>query len=162
MDKRILKISLTAALAGFLFGFDTIVISGADLPIQKLWNTSPSFHGLFIMSMALWGTVLGSIFGGIPCDRLGRKKTLFLVLWFKWLHTVWEITGWRSGETFLLLFVTWLRGIRQNDAWVWCNCFTLRRFKDCIKHQNSPQHYVNHLNEINPQYRLIFFSLFGS
>jgi len=37
--------SITVALAGFLFGFDTIVISGADQPIQKLWNTSPLFHG---------------------------------------------------------------------------------------------------------------------
>lgn len=73
---RIFNIALTAALAGFLFGFDTVVISGANLPIKALWNTSPLFHGFFIMSMALWGTVLGSIFGGIPCDRFGRKNTL--------------------------------------------------------------------------------------
>ena len=73
---RIINIALTAALAGFLFGFDTVVISGANLPIKGLWNTTPLFHGFFIMSMALWGTVLGSIFGGIPCDRFGRKNTL--------------------------------------------------------------------------------------
>jgi sugar porter (SP) family MFS transporter len=73
---RIFNIALTAALAGFLFGFDTVVISGANLPIKALWNTTPLFHGFFIMSMALWGTVLGSIFGGIPCDRFGRKNTL--------------------------------------------------------------------------------------
>lgn len=79
MNNRVFKISLTAALAGFLFGFDTVVISGANLPIKALWNTSPWFHGLFIMSMALWGTVLGSLTGGIPCDRLGRKKTLFWI-----------------------------------------------------------------------------------
>ncbi|MFT7066070.1 MAG: sugar porter (SP) family MFS transporter [Sediminicola sp.] len=79
MNNRILRISLTAALAGFLFGFDTVVISGANLPIKELWQTSPWFHGTFIMSMALWGTVLGSLFGGIPCDLLGRKKTLFWI-----------------------------------------------------------------------------------
>ncbi len=73
---RIFNIALTAALAGFLFGFDTVVISGANLPIKALWNTSPLFHGFFIMSMALWGTVIGSVFGGIPCDRFGRKNTL--------------------------------------------------------------------------------------
>ena len=73
---RIFNIALTAAIAGFLFGFDTVVISGANLPIKALWNTTPLFHGFFIMSMALWGTVLGSIFGGIPCDRFGRKNTL--------------------------------------------------------------------------------------
>lgn len=74
--KSILLSSIVAALAGFLFGFDTIVISGADRPIQLLWETSDLFHGTFIMSMALWGTVIGALFGGIPCDRFGRKKTL--------------------------------------------------------------------------------------
>lgn len=73
------RISLTAALAGFIFGFDTVVISGANLPIKELWNTSPWFHGFFIMSMALWGTVAGAIFGGIPTERWGRKKVLIWV-----------------------------------------------------------------------------------
>ncbi|MDC8003007.1 sugar porter family MFS transporter [Aureisphaera galaxeae] len=71
--------SVTVALAGFLFGFDTIVISGADQPIQKLWNLSPAMHGTFIMSMALWGTVLGSLIGGFPTKIWGRKKTLFWI-----------------------------------------------------------------------------------
>ena len=71
--------SLTVALAGFLFGFDTVVISGANKPLQELWQTTPLFHGTFIMSMALWGTVLGSLFGGIPTKRIGRKKTLFWI-----------------------------------------------------------------------------------
>ena len=39
----VLRISLTAALAGFIFGFDTVVISGANLPIKELWHTSPIF-----------------------------------------------------------------------------------------------------------------------
>lgn len=77
--KSIFLSSIVAALAGFLFGFDTIVISGADRPIQQLWETSDLFHGTFIMSMALWGTVIGALFGGIPCDRLGRKRTLFWI-----------------------------------------------------------------------------------
>ena len=71
--------AITVALAGFLFGFDTVVISGANKPLQELWQTSPLFHGTFIMSMALWGTVLGSLLGGIPTKRLGRKKTLFWI-----------------------------------------------------------------------------------
>jgi sugar porter (SP) family MFS transporter len=75
----VLRISLTAALAGFIFGFDTVVISGANLPIKELWHTSPWFHGFFIMSMALWGTVVGAIFGGIPTQRWGRKKVLVWV-----------------------------------------------------------------------------------
>ena len=71
--------SFSVALAGFLFGFDTVVISGANLPIKELWNTSPVFHGIFIMSMALWGTVIGSMFGSIPCDKIGRKNTLIWI-----------------------------------------------------------------------------------
>ena len=78
-------ISLIAALAGFIFGFDTVVISGANLPIKELWHTSPLFHGFFIMSMALWGTVIGSIFGGGPTEKYGRKKIL---LWIGVLFSV--------------------------------------------------------------------------
>nr|WP_317236244.1 MFS transporter [Niabella hibiscisoli] len=69
--------SIIAALAGFIFGFDTVVISGANQPIKDLWHTtdiSTWFHGFFIMSMALWGTVIGAIFGGGPTEKYGRKK----------------------------------------------------------------------------------------
>ncbi|MEM7106926.1 MAG: sugar porter family MFS transporter [Bacteroidota bacterium] len=79
MNRNVFFWSLSVALAGLLFGFDTVVISGANLPIKELWNTSPFFHGTFIMSMALWGTVVGALFGGIPCDRYGRKNTLFWI-----------------------------------------------------------------------------------
>ena len=83
--------SVVAAMAGFLFGFDTVVISGANLPIKQLWNTSPLFHGFFIMSMALWGTVLGAIFGGGPTEKYGRKKVLLpfnsLAIYTKLLST---------------------------------------------------------------------------
>ena len=72
----VISISLTAALAGFIFGFDTVVISGANLPIKELWHTGEWFHGVFIMSMALWGTVVGAVFGGIPTQKWGRKKVL--------------------------------------------------------------------------------------
>lgn len=71
--------SITVAVAGFLFGFDTAVISGADKPIQELWETSSLFHGLFVMSSALWGTVIGALVGNYPCDKFGRKPTLVLI-----------------------------------------------------------------------------------
>jgi len=76
---NLVRYSIVAALAGFIFGFDTVVISGANLPIKELWNTSPLFHGFFIMSMALWGTVIGAMFGGIPTQKFGRKKVLVWV-----------------------------------------------------------------------------------
>lgn len=76
---RIIQWSITVALAGFLFGFDTAVISGADKPIQALWGLSDLQHGLLVMSMALWGTVVGAIGGNWPTDRLGRRATLVLI-----------------------------------------------------------------------------------
>lgn len=76
---KILTWSISAALAGFLFGFDTVVISGADKQLQALWDTSDAFHGSVVMAMALWGTVVGAIFGGIPTNTIGRKNTLMII-----------------------------------------------------------------------------------
>ena len=76
---KILFWSITVALAGFLFGFDTVVISGADQALQDLWPRGELFHGVVIISSALWGTVLGAMFGGIPTDKLGRKQTLIWI-----------------------------------------------------------------------------------
>jgi sugar porter (SP) family MFS transporter len=79
LKTKLFRWSVVASLAGFIFGFDTVVISGANIPIKNLWNTTPLLHGFFIMSMALWGTLFGSIFGGIPTDRYGRKKVLIVL-----------------------------------------------------------------------------------
>ncbi len=99
---------ITVALAGFLFGFDTIVISGADQPIQKLWNTGDWFHGVFIMSMALWGTVIGALLGGIPCDKFGRKKTLF---WIGVLYLVSALGSGLANDPYLFSFFRFLGGL---------------------------------------------------
>ncbi|MBO6537629.1 MAG: sugar porter family MFS transporter [Balneolaceae bacterium] len=100
--------SIVAALAGLLFGFDTAVISGADKPIQDLWQTSPLFHGTFIMSMALWGTVIGALFGGIPCDKFGRKKTLF---WIGILYLVSALGSALAPEPYLFSFFRFIGGL---------------------------------------------------
>jgi sugar porter (SP) family MFS transporter len=84
MNGRIFFWSLTSALAGFLFGFDTVVISGAEKTIQTLWGLSPGLHGI-AMASALYGTVIGSLLGGWPADRFGRKATL---LWIGVLYFV--------------------------------------------------------------------------
>jgi sugar porter (SP) family MFS transporter len=100
--------SLTVAVAGFLFGFDTVVISGANLPIKELWHTTPLFHGIFIMSMALWGTVFGALFGGIPCDKLGRKKTLF---WIGILFLVSALGSALAPNPYIFSFFRFIGGI---------------------------------------------------
>ena len=106
--KSLFGISLIAALAGFIFGFDTVVISGANLPIKELWHTTPLFHGFFIMSMALWGTVLGSIFGGIPTEKYGRKKVLF---WIGILFSVSAIGSALAQDPYTFSFFRFLGGI---------------------------------------------------
>ena len=78
MNGRILLWSITSALAGFLFGFDTVVISGAEQSIQAHWGLGAGVHGI-VMASALYGTVLGSLIGGWPTDRYGRKPTLLFI-----------------------------------------------------------------------------------
>jgi MFS transporter, SP family, arabinose:H+ symporter len=78
MKARIYLWSATSALAGFLFGFDTVVISGAEQTIQSLWKLSAALHG-FAMASALYGTIVGSLLGSWPTDRFGRKPTLFAI-----------------------------------------------------------------------------------
>jgi sugar porter (SP) family MFS transporter len=108
MNSKILRIALTASLSGFLFGFDTVVISGANLPIKELWNTSPWFHGTFIMSMALWGTVIGSLLGGIPCDKFGRKKTLF---WIGILYAASALGSAFANDPYVFSFFRFIGGL---------------------------------------------------
>ncbi|MEP3207886.1 MAG: sugar porter family MFS transporter [Maribacter sp.] len=85
MDPKIVRISLIVALAGFIFGFDTVVISGAEKKLQLLWNSSDAFHGTVVIGMALFGTLVGAILGGIPTNKIGRKNTL---IWIGILYSV--------------------------------------------------------------------------
>ncbi len=99
MNGRIFFWSLTSALAGFLFGFDTVVISGAEKTIQSLWGLTPTVHGI-AMASALYGTVVGSLLGGWPADRFGRKATLL------WIGVLYFVGAVGSGlapnvETFI-------------------------------------------------------------
>ena len=105
---KLFQWSIVAALAGFIFGFDTVVISGANLPIKELWHTSPLFHGFFIMSMALWGTLAGSIFGGIPTEKYGRKKVLF---WIGILFAVSSLGSALAHDPYTFSFFRFIGGI---------------------------------------------------
>ncbi|NDD50477.1 MAG: MFS transporter, partial [Flavobacteriia bacterium] len=106
--RNVQKWSWVVAVAGFLFGFDTVVISGANEPIRELWNTSAWFHGTFIMSMALWGTVLGSLFGGKPTDILGRKPTL---VWIGVLYSVSAIGSMLAWDPYSFSFFRFIGGV---------------------------------------------------
>ncbi len=70
--------ALSVSLGGFLFGFDTAVISGAEQAIQKLWGLSDFSIGQLV-GMGLYGTIVGALFGGIPAERFGRRPTLLFI-----------------------------------------------------------------------------------
>ena len=89
MNRHIIIWSVVSALAGFLFGFDTVVISGAERTIQDLWQLSPGLHGVALAS-ALYGTVLGAMLGGWPTDRWGRRPTLISIGVLYFLSAVWS------------------------------------------------------------------------
>ncbi len=71
----LLRSSLAASLGGLLFGFDTAVIAGTTSALTAAYGLSPLRLGITV-SMALWGTVLGSILAAQPADRYGRKSCL--------------------------------------------------------------------------------------
>lgn len=108
MKHNVFLIALVAAMAGFLFGFDTVVISGANLPIKTIWNTSPWFHGFFIMSMALWGTVIGALFGGVPTEKYGRKRVLF---WIGVLYTLSALGSALAPDPYTFSFFRFIGGV---------------------------------------------------
>ena len=99
--------SITSALAGFLFGFDTVVISGAEQKIQELWKLSDGLHG-FAIASALYGTVLGALFGGWPTERFGRKKTLF---WIGLLYLVSAVGSALANEVYTFTAARFIGGL---------------------------------------------------
>ncbi len=106
--KKIWVWSITAALAGFLFGFDTVVISGADKTLQSLWGSSDVFHGVVVIGMALWGTVVGALLGGIPTNKIGRKKTL---VWIGALYTLSAIGSALSNDPLTFAIFRFVGGL---------------------------------------------------
>lgn len=104
MNKKLIFWAITSALAGFLFGFDTVVISGAEAKIQQLWSLSGSTHGLAI-SAALWGTVLGALIGSYPTAKYGRKKTLIVNGILFLVGAIGSAVAWDVYSFFLFRFI---------------------------------------------------------
>lgn len=75
LNSILVKSTVVAALGGLLFGFDTAVIAGATSALSDHFNLTPGGLGLTV-SIALWGTVAGALFAGIPGDRYGRRDSL--------------------------------------------------------------------------------------
>ena len=106
-NKNLFFWSITVALGGFLFGFDTAVISGGEQSIQELWKLSDAQLGQMV-AMALYGTILGALFGGIPADRYGRKVSLF---WIGVLYLVSAIGSALAPDVVWLMFFRFIGGL---------------------------------------------------
>lgn len=106
-NKFLYRSAAIGSLAGFLFGFDTAVISGAEQTIQALWALDSKIHGVAI-SMALWGTVTGALLGGWPAEYFGRKKTL---LWVGILFLVSAIGSAMAPGVWLFMISRFVGGL---------------------------------------------------
>lgn len=104
---RLIFWSITSALAGFIFGFDTAVISGAEQKIQSLWGLDNLLHGI-ALGAALYGTVIGALAGGWPAERFGRKKTL---LWIGLLYLVSAIGSALASDVYTFIAARFIGGL---------------------------------------------------
>ena len=114
MNKKIIVWSITVALAGFLFGFDTIVISGAEQTLQKMWGSyelfgsNDYFHGYIVVGSALFGTIFGALLGGYPTNIIGRKNTL---IWIGILYTVSAIGSGLANDPWVFGVFRFIGGL---------------------------------------------------
>src|SRR5947207_7292768 len=104
LNSTLLKSTGVAALGGLLFGFDTVVISGAIQPLENLYHLTPFWKG-FTVAAALIGTVIGSMLAGIPGDRLGRRASL------RWMAILYVVSAagcafaWNWSAVLLFRFI---------------------------------------------------------
>ena len=114
MNNKIIVWSITVALAGFLFGFDTIVISGAEQTLQKMWasyelfGSNDYFHGYIVVGSALFGTIFGALLGGYPTSMIGRKNTL---IWIGILYTISAIGSGLANDPWVFGVFRFIGGL---------------------------------------------------
>lgn len=112
----LLSSTAVAALGGFLFGFDTAVISGTTEALQRVFGLSNSGLG-FTVAIALIGTIIGSISVGKPSDRYGRRRVMMI------LGALFFVSGLGcafSHNWYSFLFFRWVGGLGVGGAAVVC------------------------------------------
>src|SRR5690606_7790594 len=127
-NKYVLLLSLVVALGGFLFGFDTAVISGAERDIQEIWNLSDWTHGMAV-AIALYGTVLGALFGGVPASKYGRKPAL---LGIGLLYLVSAIGSAVAPEIITFMFFRFVGGLGVGASSVVAPCTSVKLHRQKI------------------------------
>ncbi len=104
LNSYLLRSAAVAALGGLLFGFDTAVIAGATGALTNIFRLSPNMLGLTIAS-ALWGTILGAMFAGMPGDRYGRRDSLRIMAVFYVVSAVGCAFAWSWYSLLAFRFV---------------------------------------------------------
>ncbi|CAN5158581.1 sugar porter family MFS transporter [soil metagenome] len=104
LNRKVIALSVAAALGGFLFGFDSSVINGAVDAIKADFGLDavPLLSG-FVVASALLGCAVGAYFAGRLADRMGRipvmliGASLFLVssIGSAFAFAVWDLVLWR-------------------------------------------------------------------
>jgi MFS transporter, SP family, arabinose:H+ symporter len=105
--RKVISWSIIVSLGGFLFGLDTAVISGCEKTIQQLWDLSDAMTGQMV-AMALYGTIVGAVLGGIPAENYGRKNTLFVIAI---LYLVSAIGCGLAPDVWTLMFFRFIGGL---------------------------------------------------
>lgn len=104
MNKKVLQVSLIAALGGLLFGFDTAVISGTTEALTRVFDLSSSGLG-FTVASALIGTIIGAFFIGKPADRVGRKYTMMGIALAFFISAMGTALAWNWGSFIIFRFL---------------------------------------------------------
>jgi sugar porter (SP) family MFS transporter len=112
LKPTLLAATIVAALGGFLFGFDTAVISGTTHWLQEIYSLSSFWLGLTVAS-ALIGTVVGALIVGRPADRFGRRNLLFVLAVFYFVSALGSALAW---NWYTFLFFRFLGGLGVGGA----------------------------------------------
>jgi sugar porter (SP) family MFS transporter len=108
----LIRITLIVALGGFLFGFDTAVISGTTSALESVFSLSKWSLG-FTVASALIGTILGSIIVGFPGDKYGRKKVLIIIAVF---YTISALGSALAHNWYFFILSRFLGGLAVGGA----------------------------------------------
>ncbi len=101
---NLMKATLTGALGGLLFGFDTVVISGAIDSLVKLYNLSPYGKG-WTVAIALIGTVAGALGAGHVGQKIGGRETLRITAVLYVVSAIGSALAWNWPVLMLFRFV---------------------------------------------------------
>jgi sugar porter (SP) family MFS transporter len=107
LNPYLFKSAMVAALGGLLFGFDTVVIAGANEALKKIYGLTPAMSG-FTVASAILGTTLGAILASLPADRYGRRRSLFALALLYLATALGCAMAWNWGA---FLFFRFLSGL---------------------------------------------------